>query len=287
MSRANLMMSRRALLIGVPAVALAAKSGATVHVGCQTNAWRIEPKDLNSLQHVLGVMKQIGFEGFETGFRNLQDQFAQPADARAVLKKSALRFFGIHIFLLTYDKQTSIAPWDLLKQVADGGAALGAERLIVSGASTPDPAALSRKAEGLNRIGKYCREKGLGFGYHNHHVEFQQNGFQIQGLLRETDPETIHLVVDAGHAVEGGANIAEFFTANARRIDGTHLRDARAGQEVPLGQGDYDWRFLAAAIRAANWNGWLLAEEERLSGEKPGETATLPARETIRSVFGV
>jgi inosose dehydratase len=287
MSRAALMMSRRVLLIGAPTAALAAKSGATAHVGCQTNAWPIEPKDLSSLLHVLGVMKQIGFEGFETGFRNLQDQFAQPADARAFLKKSALRFFGIHIFLLSYDKQTSIAPWDLLKQVADGGASLGAERLIVSGASTPDPAALSRKAEALNRIGKYCREKSLGFGYHNHHVEFQQNGFQIQGLLRETDPETIHLVVDAGHAVEGGANIAEFFTANSRRIDGMHLRDARAGQEVPLGQGHYDWHPLATAIRAANWNGWLLAEEERLSGEKPGETAARPARETIRRVFGV
>jgi inosose dehydratase len=287
MSRANLMMSRRALLIGVPAVALAAKSGATVHVGCQANAWPIDPKNLGSLLQVLGVMKQIGFGGFETGFRNLESQFAQPAAARESLKHSGLRFFGIHIFLLSYDKQTSIAPWDLLKQVADGGASLGAERLIVSGASTPDSAALSRKAEALNRIGKYCREKGLGFGYHNHHVEFQQNGFQIQGLLRETDPETIHLVVDAGHAVEGGANIAEFFTANARRIDGMHLRDARAGQEVPLGQGDYDWRSLAAAIRVANWNGWLLAEEERLSGEKPGETAARPSRETIRRVFGV
>ncbi len=286
MHRANVLMSRRAVLLAAPA-ALAAKSGATVHVGCQTNAWPIEPSDLNSLLHVLGVMKQIGFEGFETGFRNLQGQFAQPAAAREGLKKSGLRFFGIHIFLPSYDKQTSIAPWDLLKEVADGGAALGAERLIVSGASTPDPTALSRKADGLNRIGKYCSEKGLGFGYHNHQVEFQRNGFQIQGLLRETDPETVHLVVDAGHALEGGANIAEFFTGNSRRIDGMHLRDARAGQEVPLGRGDYDWRPLAAAIRAANWNGWLLAEEERLSGEKPGETATRPARETIRRIFGV
>jgi inosose dehydratase len=287
MSGANVMMSRRTVLLGAPVAALAAKSGATVHVGCQTNAWPIEPSGLNNLLRVLGVMKQIGFEGFETGFRNLQGQFAQPTPARQSLKKSGLRFFGIHIFLLAYDKQTSIAPWDLLKQVADGGAALGAERLIVSGASTPDAAALSRKAEALNRIGKYCGEKGIGFGYHNHHVDFQQNGFQIQGLLRQTDPEAVHLVVDAGHAVEGGANIAEFFTANARRIDGMHLRDARAGKEVPLGQGDYDWRPLAAAIRSANWNGWLLAEEERLSGEKPGESAARPARETIRRIFGV
>ena len=281
------MMSRRTLVFGAPVAALAAKSGASVHAGCQTNAWPIDPKDLSSLLNALGAIKQIGFEGFETGFRNLQGQFAQPASARESLKKSGLRFFGIHIFLLSYDKQTSIAPWELLKGVADGGAALGAERLIVSGASTMEAAALSRKAEGLNRIGKYCREKGLAFGYHNHQAEFQRDGFQIQGLLRQTDPETVHLVVDAGHAVEGSGNIAEFFTRNSRRIDGMHLRDARAGKEVPLGQGEYDWRPLATAIRTANWSGWLLAEEERLSGEKPGETAARPARETIRRIFGV
>ena len=66
------------------------------------------------------------------------------------------------------------------------------------------------------------------------------------------------------------------------RIDGIHLRDARQGKEVPLGQGDYDWRPLAAAVARAKWDGWVLAEEERLSGEKPGEAAIKPAREAIR-----
>ncbi len=280
-------MSRRTLLSGIPGAALAAKSGAQVHVGCQTNAWKIDPHDLSSLLHVLDVLKQIGFAGFETGFANLRDRFAQPAAARESLRKSGLRFFGIHIFLTAYDPQTSIAPWDLLQEVVDGGAALGAERLIVSGASTPDPAALSRKTAALNRTGEYCRQKGLGFAYHNHDAEFRHDRFQIEGLLRETDAKSVHLVVDAGHAVEGGANVAEFFAKHSARIDGMHLRDARAGQEVPLGQGEYDWRPLAAAIQKANWNGWLLCEEERLSGVKPGETAARPARETIRKIFGV
>jgi inosose dehydratase len=280
-------MSRRTILSAVPGAALTAASGAQVHVGCQTNAWKIDPHDPNSLLHVLDVLKQIGFAGFETGFANLRDRFAQPAEARASLRNTGLRFFGIHIFLTAYDPRTSIAPCDLLQEVADGGVALGAERLIVSGASTPEAAALSRKAAALNRTAESCRQKGLGFAYHNHDAEFRRDRFQIEGLLRETDAKLVHLVVDAGHAVEGGANVAEFFTKNSARIDGMHLRDARAGKEVPLGQGEYDWRPLAAAVRKANWNGWLLCEEERLNGEKPGETAARPARETIRKIFGV
>ena len=279
------MISRRSLLVGASAGALAAP--AALHVGSQTNAWPIDPAKLDSLLGVLSALKELGFAGYETSFRNLQSSFAAASSARARLEKYGLRFFGIHIFLLQYDPDTSVAPWDLLQIVADGGRALGAERLIVSGASTPDAAPLARKAKALDRIARYCRDRGMGFGYHNHDAEFRNDRFQIDGLLQQTDPALVHLVLDAGHAMEGGANVAEFFTRHASRIDGIHLRDAKQGREVPLGEGDFDWRPLAAAIRTARWNGWILTEEERLSGEKPGERAVRPARAAIRRVFGV
>jgi inosose dehydratase len=229
----------------------------------------------------------MGFEGFETSFRNVQAQFDKPQAAHGELRKTGLRFFGIHVFMQQYDPKTSIAPWDLLKTVADGGKALGAERLIVSGASTPDDKSHYPKAEALNRTARYCFERGMKFGYHNHDAEFRENGHQIEALLRDTDKALVHLILDAGHAQEGGANVAEFFSKHAFRIDGIHLRDARQGKEVPLGQGEYDWSPLAAAVARAKWDGWVLAEEERLSGEKPGEAAIGPAREAIRRTFGV
>jgi len=275
-------ITRRALVMGVP---MAAVVETRVHAGAQTNAWTIDPKNLNSLLEVLATLKRLGFEGFETSFRNVQEQFGKPEPARARLGETGLRFFGVHVFLQEYDPETAIGPWDLLRKVADGGAALGAERLIVSGASTPDPAALARKAKALDRVGRYCAGRGLKLGYHNHHFEFQEHHWQIEGLLQEAGP-SLRLVLDAGHALEGGANVAEFFAQHAGRIDGIHLRDARQGQEVPLGEGEYPWGPLAAAIAKAKWSGWVLAEEERLSGEKPGEAAIRPAREAIRRIFG-
>ena len=116
------MMSRRSLVLGIPGAALGATK---THVGAQTNAWTIDPKDLNSLLRVLAAMKRLGFEGFETSFRNVQAQFDKPQAAGDELKKTGLRFFGVHVFLLEYDPQTSIGPWDLLQRVADGGKAQG------------------------------------------------------------------------------------------------------------------------------------------------------------------
>ena len=54
-----------------------------------------------------------------------------------------------HHLIFTDDPQTAIASIGLLQQVADGGKALDAERVIVSGDSTVHPLALRAKAEAL------------------------------------------------------------------------------------------------------------------------------------------
>jgi inosose dehydratase len=271
--------------LGTTANLLAAKPN-LIRVGSQTDAWPVDPKNFESLLGVLTTIKQLGFEGFETGFRNVRSQFARPDPAYDRLKKIGLRFLGIHAFLAKYDPQTAIAPWELLLQVADGGKALDAERLIVSGESTFHPVALQAKADALTRIAKYCKSIGLGCAYHNHEVEFRNGGFQIEGLLSKTEAG-LHFVLDAGYAIAGGGNVAGFFAKNWRRIDEIHLRDMRAGQEVPLGEGEYDYAPLAKEIKASAWRGWLVADEEQLNGDKPGEAAVRPAREAIRRLFGI
>ena len=82
------MITRRSLLMGVP-MGLPAET--RVHAGAQTNAWAIDPKSLDSLLGVLAALKRLGFEGFETSFRNVQEQFAKPQPARTRLHESLCR----------------------------------------------------------------------------------------------------------------------------------------------------------------------------------------------------
>ena len=81
-------------------------------------------------------------------------------------------------------------------------------------------------------------------------------------------------------------DLAAFFTKHRGRLAGLHLRDFKGEPQVPLGQGEVDWKPLAAAVKKTGWNGWILAEEERADGSKPGESAAAPARETLRQLFG-
>ena len=291
-------LSRRDFLGCIPAGVLlsawprsASAAAAGPRFGCQTNAWPLKAGDFAQFLDVLGTIKTLGFEGFETSFRNVQGQYATAADAKARLAQSGLAFFGVHIFLTEYDATTRVAPMELIRTTADGAAALGAQRLILSGAGLARdgkvvPADLAQKVAGLNDAAQYCHDKGLAFAYHNHGPEFAANGAEINGLIAGTDPKLVSFLVDCGHAYRAGVDLAAFFTAHKARIAGLHLRDFKGEPQVPLGQGEVNWAPLAQAVLTSKWDGWILAEEERADGSKPGATAAGPARDTMRRLFG-
>jgi sugar phosphate isomerase/epimerase len=284
-------MTRRSLLLaGVTTAAAQADTG--IRAGCQTNAWRINPEKFDEVLAVLDKIKGYGYHGFETGFRNVQGQFAAARQARAAIEQRGLRFLGCHIFLLEYDPSTMLAPADLSTRVLNGAAQLGAERLILSGGSVRregklDREALRRKSAALNQAGKLCKAKGMVVAYHNHDKEFAAGGEEMEEMLRLTDPATVRLILDAGHAFRAGANLTAFVEKHAARIDGMHLRDFRNDDQVPLGEGTFDLQPLANLLRKRNWSGWVINEEERLNDVKPGDSAIAPARRTLKKVFGV
>lgn len=293
------MISRRKFLTAplcvASAVALvqAAPKTAGVRLGCQTNAWPIDAKNFDSLLAVLGKLKELGYEGYETGFRNVQGQFGNAIAARKQFEKFGLRFLGCHIFLDKYDEQTRIAPMELIRKVAEGAASLGAERVIVSGAGLNQNNSVglletTNKVKALNAAGEYCRSKGVRLAYHNHGPEFakSENGREIEKLLMLTDPDLVDFLTDCGWAYSAKENVPEFFALHHKRIIGLHLRDFKNGQQVPLGHGEFPVQKLAAAIQKARWTGWVINEEERLSGEKLGEKAVAPARQTLKQAFG-
>jgi len=96
----------------------------------------------------------------------------------------------------------------------------------------------------------------------------------------------VGLLLDAGHAFRAGIDVADFVGRHAERLTGVHLRDFRSGRQVPLGDGDFPLDAVARALRGKSWSGWVLAEEEREDGSKPGLSAMRPARLALERAFG-
>ena len=271
--------------MGIGSSCLLAGTTPGISLACQTNAWPVDPARFDSLLSVLGKIRELGFAGFETGFRNLQSEAEHPESARQRIEASGLQFFGVHIFLSRYDERTHISPAELYEKVAQTGAALGAHRLILSGAPAATEDDLSRKVEGLHHAGAVAKKLGMTLAYHNHSKEFANSAWEYEGLLRLSDPNLVGFLLDAGHAFRGGADVPALVEKYHRRIIGLHLRDFRDGKQVPLGGGDFPLAQVAAALKKTGWQGWVLAEEEREDGSKPGEAAVAPAIAALRKQF--
>lgn len=259
-----------------------------IHFGVQLNAFPIDPKRFETFIDTLGEVKQVGYQGFESGFRNVSEHFGDPVPARRQIEQTGLTFFGIHIFLPSfemYDPNTRIAAPSLYEPVARGGAALGAKHLILSGAPAANPEQLEHKIEGLNAAGRFAQSLGISAAYHNHWWEFQSKIGEIEALYTKTDPSLVHFVLDAGHAFHAGANVPEFIRAHSARIVGFHMRDFKNGDYVELGTGDFPLRPIAATIIEIGWKGWVENEEERADHSQGGLKVIAPAIKALKEAF--
>lgn len=261
---------------------------AGIRFGVQLNAFPIDPKRFETFETALAQVKQIGYQGFEAGFRYLSAQFAAPEMARRSIEQTGLTFFGIHIFLPAfemYDPKTRIAAPSIYEPVGRGGSALGARHLILSGAPAENPDQLKAKIDGLNVAGQFAQTCGISVAYHNHWWEFESKIGEIEALYTETDPGLVHFVLDAGHAFHGGADVPAFIRAHAQRIVGFHLRDFKNDQYVELGTGDFPLHQVAATIEQIGWKGWVENEEERADHSQGGEKVIAPAYRAMREAF--
>ena len=282
------MLSRRELLKSAAVLGAGkafAAPGDRVHLGCQTNAWPIDARDFANVLATIRKIKDYGYEGFETGFANVQGQFDHPADARRQIEAIGIHFFGVHIFQTQYDPAVHIATPDVYERVAIGGAKLGAARLILSGSPPPDDAGRKRKADAMNRAANFAAKQGLKFAYHTHGPETEHNYAELEFLLKETDPSKVQILFDAGHAFEVGSDPVPFIRKHHDRLAGLHLRDFKNGEQVPLGEGPFPLKQVVDAIRETGWSGWALNEEERTT-YKPGDSAVKPARDALFRAFG-
>jgi inosose dehydratase len=291
------MMTRRQLLHTLAAAASAQLApasladawaqGSSIKLGAQTNAWVIDPARFDSFLGVLDQVRKIGYAGFETGFFNLRQQFKSPEQARASIANTGLTFFGIHIFLPPerLDPTTKLPPASLYEEVARGGIALGAQRLIFSGGPATSTDDLKRKIAGLNTAAAFSKSLGLPLAYHNHWFEYQSKVGEIEALYAGTDPALVSFLLDAGHAYRGGADVPAFLRKRYRRIVALHLRDYDNGKQVPLGAGSFPLAEVAATLKQLEWKGWVLNEEEREDGTKLGLTVMEPSFAALQKAF--
>ena len=216
---------------------------------------------------VVRQMGEVGFEGIETNWKNLERYFAKPADFAAILKAAKMSLAGAHMG----GHPWVAAPSALLSDVARTAQfvkAVGGGCVVFSGSLPKDKQQTSntwrQMADFVNEIGGICASKGVGCLYHNHWWECEGNGLNILNEL--TRPKTVGFAFDTGHAVRAGKDPAAMIGLLAKRLGMIHLADWNSEKRPSLGEGRLDIQAVVAALQKAAFDKWIVLEEETKVG---------------------
>ncbi len=143
-----------------------------------------------------------------------------------------------------------------LEGAIDDALALGCHYIIcpwLPEAERGDADAYRRLAAELSALGRRCRERGIGFAYHNHDFEFVRldGRLALDVLFEGTDAKAVRSELDMYWAYYAGIDPAEILRHLGPRCALVHLKDmvkddSRTFAEVGEGRIDFAPVFAAA-----------------------------------------
>jgi sugar phosphate isomerase/epimerase len=248
-------------------------------IGVSQLVWGYDLSRPDRWLQFLDEASEIGYEGILAFDSTLPFWYNRPAelkgrlDARRLAVAAAIHQPGLD-FIGT-------------RRLAKFVRAIGGDRLVLSGRDgRPEDWAISLPL--IERHGQIAAEEGLRLVYHHHTGWIAETREQYERLLAETDRRYVGAMIDCGHAARDfvGHTPQDFIRAHPE-IEYVELKghgpDADLAHEV--GRGVQDWPAIADALRAIDYRGWIVVEQNRTS-RTPKESAAESLR-YIRQTLGL
>lgn len=247
----------------------------------------------NTFEQCVSEMALAGFTGSEIGGK-------YPTDSK-ILKK-ALDLRGIEIcncwfssFLISrpYEETEKefIKQTDFLK--AMGAKVIGVseqsysiqskmEQPVWEGKHVMDDEEWKLLVEGLNKLGKIAKDKGMLLTFHHHMGTVIQTREEIDRFMKEVDSNLVYLLFDSGHLSFAGIDPAEVLRKYVDRVKHVHLKDirkplvekskteqwsflkgVREGVFTVPGDGDVDFTPIFNILEENRYEGYVVVEAEQ------------------------
>ncbi len=247
----------------------------------------------NTFEQCVSEMALAGFTGCEVGNK-------YPRDTE-VLKK-ALDLRGIQIASAWFSTFLTTQPYEETEKgfiefmeflytmgarhinVAEQGHSVQGmlDTPVLSGKPSFTDEEWVRLNDGLNRLGKLAKEKGMKMCYHHHMGTGVQTLAEIDRLMEGTDPEYVYLLFDTGHLTFSDEDPEEILTKYIDRVGHVHLKDirsdvfatvkeqdmsfldaVRAGVFTVPGDGMIAFAPLFKILEEHGFDGWYIVEAEQ------------------------
>ena len=158
-------------------------------------------------------------------------------------------------------------------------------------------------SKGVDRVAEAVRRlTGLRSVFHHHCAGFVETPWEIEQLMKLTDPKLVGLCFDTGHfRFGGGGDPLRAYRQFKERIWHVHFKDCspqvdeqsrrnewdyfaslKHGIFCELGQGDIDFQAFAAELQRDGYPGWIVVEQDVLPGMGAPQEFARRNREFLR-----
>ena len=202
-------------------------------IGVQLWSYTSDEQDI-SFRDRIKLASEMGFNSIEYagGYEEIE-----PDELFSILKKLNLTLPSAHV---AFNKLDESLPYL---------ASVGVKHIICPSAPYNSHEEALIIAKRLNEFGEKCRPYGIKTGFHNHAGDyFVENGKAIADTLYDnTNPETVIIQLDIGHAVGGGVDPYDYLERYKGRIESIHIKENKGSLVLDKPRSYYDkgpkWNF--------------------------------------------
>ena len=139
----------------------------------------------------------------------------------------------------------------------------------------------------ITELAKWMADQGMPMAYHHHMGSIVESEDDVNWLMEGSGPE-LNLCFDAGHLLFGGGDVMATLNRWGDRVKHVHFKDIRpdivadvrandrsfldaviAGAFTVPGDGCIDFKAVANALKAMDYNGWIVVEAEQDPAKAP------------------
>ncbi|MGN0399082.1 MAG: myo-inosose-2 dehydratase [Blautia sp.] len=247
----------------------------------------------NTFEQCVSEMALAGFTGSEVGGK-------YPSDTKVLKKALELReiqicnqWFSSFLISRPYEETEKefIKATDFLKEM--GAKVIGVseqsysiqgkmEQPVWEGKYIMNEKEWNLLADGLNKLGKIAKDKGMTLTFHHHMGTVVQTEEEIDRFMELVDPDLVYLLFDSGHLSFAGINPEKVLKKYVNRVKHVHLKDirremvkksreerwsflkgVREGVFTVPGDGDVDFGPIFRILEEAAYEGWVVVEAEQ------------------------
>ncbi|MDG2070701.1 MAG: TIM barrel protein [Pseudomonadales bacterium] len=251
--------------------------------GCESYSWVMSgDKYLGNIPHLCKVISQAGLAGIETSLRMAGDYGKDPGAMSEVLKEYDLALvatslggnFGESPRLRAEERAAAEQVFDFISHFPE-------PRLSLSHYSRDRDNLLTRQRNAMacyNEVGRMATDRGIDCALHpsSYSTSIFITDSDYRVMLDEMDPKVVKYCPDTGHIANGDMDVYEIFTTYMSNIGHVHMKDITEDKKwAPNGEGSIDFPRLMKMLDEANYEGWIVFEEESDAAREDPDTATL------------